>query len=178
MTALKLAIYIFAVIGFIAVLAAIAVGPRHVKDIEKKRNYANTYAIENAESGKCLRVYNASNADGAPIILYNHHNWECMTWQLIEVGENTYLLKNLYTQKGFEPQSAAAPGVAVWQQTLGGERQMWVVEKTGDNCTIRLRGTDLYLTATSVENNSEIILKPRDGSEMQQWSLIRQNPIV
>lgn len=90
------------------VLSAIIFAPRIYKDVKKKRNYANTYAIQNVGTGKDIRVHNAGNDNGTKIILYNHNNWECITWQLIELEDNAYLLKNLYTQKTFEP-SAPPP---------------------------------------------------------------------
>jgi hypothetical protein len=172
-------------IAFITLLVLIAVaafvfGPRINKDIQKKRNYANTYAIQNVASGKDIRVHNAGNDDGTKIILYDHHNWECITWQLIGLEENVYLFKNLYTQKGFEPSSAPAEGATLWQQTLGGSRlQYWeFVKQSGENYLIRLKDTELYLTAASDENDSDIVLMPKQDSESQLWKLIRQNPII
>ena len=161
-------------------ISAIGCAPRIFKDIQKKRNYANTYAIQNIAYGKDIRVYNAGNADETRIILYSHKNWECITWQLIGLEENVYLLKNLYTQKSFEPSSAPAVGVTLWQQTLGGSRlQYWEFLKQSDESyLIRLKDTELYLTATSDENDSDIVLMPKQDSDNQLWKLIRQNPII
>jgi hypothetical protein len=161
-------------------IAAFMFGPRIYKDIKKKQNYQNTYAIQNVATGKDIRIYNAGNDDGTKIILYSHHNWECITWQMIELDENTYLLKNLYTQKTFEPSSIPEQGVSLWQQTLGGSRlQYWeFIEQPDETYLIRLKDTELYLTTTSDENNSDIVLMPKQGSDNQLWKLIRQNPIV
>lgn len=159
---------------------AVVFGPRIIKDIKKKQNYANTYAIQNIRTGKCIRPYNAGNEDGTNIISYDLNNWECITWQMIELDKNTYLLKNLYTQKTFEPSVSPESGVGLWQQTLGGSRlQYWeFIEQSGDTYLIRLKDTELYVTATSDKNNSDIILMPRQDSDSQQWRLIRQNPII
>ena len=161
-------------------LVALVFCPRISKDIKKKRNYANTYAIQNIQTGKDIRVYNAGNDDETKIILYSHHNWECMTWQLIQLEDNTYLLKNLYTQKSFQPSSSPETGVGLWQQTLGGSHlQYWEFIKQADETyLIRLKDTELYLTVTSDENNSEIVLMPKQDSDSQLWRLARQNPIV
>lgn len=161
-------------------ITGIVFGPRIYKDIQKKRNYANTYAIQNVESSKDIRVHNAEYTDGARIILYDHHNWECITWQLVEIENNIFLLKNLYTQKSFQPSSAPVAGVTLWQQTLGGSRlQYWEFLKQSDGSfLIRLKDTELYLTVTSNENNSDIVLMPLQGSAKQNWRLIRQNPII
>lgn len=174
---MKIAFY--TLLGLI-VIVAVVFGPRICKDIQKKRNYANTYAIQNVGAGKDVRVYNAGNNDSTKIILYSHNNWECLTWQLIELEENTYLLKNLYTHKSFQPSSSPESGVTLWQQTLGGSRlQYWeFIKQSEDTYLIRLKDTELYLTATSNENNSDIVLMHRQDSDMQRWRLVRQNPII
>lgn len=92
------------------VLSTIIFAPRIYKDVKKKRNYANTYAIQNVGTGKDIRVHNAGNDDGTKIILYNHNNWECITWQLIELEDNAYLLKNIYTQKKLRTVSNTGTG--------------------------------------------------------------------
>ena len=172
-------------IAFISLLILIALSafvfcPRIYKDIKKKRNYANTYAIQNIKTGKDIRVYNAGNDDGTKIILYSHYNWECMTWQLIQLGDNTYLLKNLYTQKSFQPSSSPEAGIGLWQQTLGGSSlQYWeFIKQIDETYLIRLKDTELYLTVTSDENNSDIVLMTKQNSDSQLWKLVRQNPIV
>ena len=161
-------------------LSAVVFCPRIYKDIKKKRNYANTYAIQNIKTGKDIRVYNAGNDDGTKIILYSHHNWECMTWQLIQLEDKTYLLKNLYTQKSFQASSSPEVGIGLWQQTLGGSSlQYWeFIKQSDETYLIRLKDTDLYLTATSDENNSDIVLMAKQNSDSQLWKLVRQNPIV
>lgn len=147
---------------------------------KKKQNYANTYAIQNVETDKCIRPYEAGNADSTKIISYSLYNWECITWQLIELEDSTYLLKNLYTQKSFEPSSTPSDGVGLWQQTLGGSRfQYWEFIKQSDEIfLIRLKNTEFYLTTTSGENDSDIILAVKNNSKNQLWKLIRQNPII
>lgn len=162
------------------IVVAVVFGPRIIKDIKKKQNYANTYAIQNIGTGKCIRPYNAGNEEGTNIISYDLNNWECITWEMIELDKNTYLLKNLYTQKTFEPSVSPESGVGLWQQTLGGSRlQYWeFIEQSGDTYLIRLKDTELYVTATSDKNDSDIILMPRQDLDSQRWRLIRQNPII
>lgn len=169
----------FVLLGLV-VLAAVAFGPRLSKDIKKKRAYENTYAIQNIGTDKCLRPYNAGNDDGTKIIQYSHNNWECLTWQLIGLGDDTYLLKNLYTQKSFQPSAVPAAGVTLWQQTMGGTplRHWELVEQPNETYLIRLKDTELYITATSNENNSDVVLMSRQGSDMQRWRLVRQTPII
>lgn len=163
---------------FIA-LSAIVFGPRVYKDIQKKRNYANTFAIQNVKTGKCIRVYNAGIDDGTKIILYSHHNWECITWQFIQLDDKTFLLKNLYTQKTFEPSSNPQSETSLWQQTLGGSSfQYWeFIEQPDKTYLIRLKDTELYVSITSNENNSPIVLLPKQEIDSQLWRLVRQNPI-
>lgn len=161
-------------------LAAIGLGPRMRKDIKKKLAFTNTYAIQNIENGKDIRVHDAGTEDGRKIILYDHHNWECITWQFIQLEDGAFLLKNLYTQKAFQAASAPKPGVTLKQATMGGTPlQYWeLLEQPDGNHKIRLRGTELYITTPSSETNSDIVLMPEDGSKKQLWKLIRQSPWV
>ena len=154
--------------------------PRNLKDIQKKRETVNAYAIQNVKTGKDIRVHNASINDEAKIILYSHHSWECMTWQFIQLEGDTYLLKNLYTQKTFRPSLSPASGVDLWQQPLGGDSlQYWEFLKQADEkYLIRLKDTELYITVTSDSNNSPIVLMPLQNTTEQQWVLIRQSPIM
>lgn len=103
--------------------------------------------------------------------LYNHNNWECITWQLIELEDDAYQLKNLYTQKTFEPSAPPEPGVNLWQQTLGGSSFsiLGVHQQPNETYLIRLKDSELYLTITSDENNSDIILMPKQDSDNQRW---------
>lgn len=157
---------------------------RIIKDIKKKLNIKNAYAIQNIETGKDLRVHNANIDNGTEIILYNHKKWECITWEFIELEENTFLLKNLYTQKTFQPSSnSPSKGDKLIQKELGGSTlQYWeFLKENNGNYLIRLKGTELYLTSSSTETNAPVVLMeklPKQNPNKQLWKLIKQNPIV
>ncbi len=161
-------------------LIAVPIIFRITKDIRKKLNHPNTYAIQNVQTGKCLRVHNASPVNEIPIILYSHHNWECMTWEFIQLEDSTFLLKNLYTEKTFQPSSTSILGEGLWQQPLGGTTlQYWeFIKQAEDTYLIRLKGIELYVTMTSDKDNSKVVLMPKHDSNGQQWKLVRQNPVV
>ena len=163
----------------IVLLFILAFGQRVYHGYLKKKNTVNSYAIQNVKTGKAVRVHNAGIDDRTKIILYKHHNWECMTWQFIQLEGDTYLLKNMYTQKTFQPSSSPKPGVDLWQRPLGGDSlQYWEFIRQPDEAyLIRLKGTELYITVSSDENNSPIILMPIQNSIEQQWNLIEQHPL-
>lgn len=108
------------VAGIVTIVAFITVSCRVRKDIAKKLAFENTYAIQHVSSGMCVRPLNAGYKNGNEIISYNHKNWECITWEMIAIGDSTFLLKNLFTEKTFQPKSEPKPGVGLWQQSLGG----------------------------------------------------------
>jgi len=86
---MKRAIKILKVIFIgVVVVFVLLVSFRVSKDIKKKLSYANTYAIQNVKTGKDIRVHNANNTDGTKIILFSHQNWECMTWELIQLEDS------------------------------------------------------------------------------------------
>jgi hypothetical protein len=171
--------YLFFSLLILVLLFALAFGHRIYHGYLKKRNTVNTYAIQNVKTGKNIRVYNAGINDETKIILYTHHNWECMTWQFIQLEGDAYLLKNLYTQKTFQPSSSPMAGIDLWQQILGGDNlQYWeFIKQSDETYLIRLKGTELYITISSDKNNSSIILLPIQNSAEQQWRLIEQHPI-
>lgn len=171
---------IIIILSVIIVLPLIAISCRITKDIKKKKQYANTFAIQNVQTGKDIRVHNADYHDDAKTILYPHHNWECITWEMIQLPDSSYLLKNLYTQKTFEPVSSPTQGVTLWQKSLGGSKyQYWeFIKQSDETYLIRLKGTDLYITTSSNKDNSEIILLPKQNTNTQLWRLVRQNPWI
>lgn len=172
--------YLFGLLVLLGLPVALLLMSRFYKDINKKLSYANTYAIQNVRTGKNIRAYNAGIDDGTKIILYGHAKWECMTWRFIRLDDNTYLLQNLYTQKTFQPLSPPESGVGLWQQPLGKSHlQYWeFIKQQDDTYLIRLKDTELFVTVSSDENNSSIVLMQKQGSDSQRWRLIRQTPLV
>lgn len=166
--------------SLILLLFVTAAAFRVRKDIRKKLNFENTFAIQNVETKKALRPYNANIQNEVELISYPLKNWECITWEMIEIDEHTFLLKDLFTEKTFQPKSEPHPGVGLWQQSLGGTQlQYWEFLKQTDNSyLIRLKGTELYITASSAKTDSPIILMPKQNSQTQLWKLIRQTPWI
>jgi hypothetical protein len=176
---MKTTVIILSVIVVIETLLIIVFGGRMLHDMQKKKLRTNTFAMQNAGTGMDIRVYNAGIADETKIIIYPHHNWECMTWQMIEQDDGSYLLKNLYTEKGFEPSESPAEGVTLWQQTLSAkEIQSWIFEEINGQYRIRLKDTDLYLTAETDKTNANLILMFKAEDKKQFWTLIPQQPIM
>lgn len=173
-------IVVIALIVVSWVVPSVILGPRVYKDIKKKQAFKNTYAIINVKNGKAIRVRDASIDDGAAIIIYSHQNWECMTWQLVQLDGESFLLKNLYTQKTFQPLATPEAGDGIWQQTLGGSHlQYWeLLHQPNETYLIRLKDTEFCLTASGEDNNTPIVLMPKQDKKEQFWKLVRQNPII
>lgn len=140
-----------------------------------------TYAIQNTKTGKNLRPFEAGSQNGNRIVLYDHVEWKCMTWKFINLSENTYQLKNLFTSKTFQPKSNLVnTGTSLDQQPVSSSLlQQWEFIKAPDNSYfIRLKGTELYITASSDKTNSDIILQEKLPNSLQMWRLIAQNPAM
>ncbi|WP_058953434.1 RICIN domain-containing protein [Clostridium tyrobutyricum] len=163
----------------IETLVLLVLGMRMLHDTQKKEMRGKTFAIQNVEMNMDIRVYNAGVLDETRIIIYPHHNWECMTWQMVEREDDSYMLKNLYTEKGFEASGNPADGVKLWQQPLSGKTsQAWIFEKVGECHRIRLYNTELYLTAPENKSNTDVLLKSLEDSDKQLWKLVAQQPIM
>jgi hypothetical protein len=146
--------------------------------IENMQVINGAFAIHNVETGKNLRPYNANVSNGNRIVLYPHNEWKCLTWRFNHIEGTTYQLKNLYTEKTFEPKSSPESGVALWQQPLTKDSsQYWeFIEQPDDTYLIRLKDTELYITLSSDKTNSDIILMTYQNSSKQQLILIEQYP--
>lgn len=163
----------------LAILAILVfAGPRAYLTHRLKLGTTNTFAINNVKTGMNIRPYNAGIDNGTKIVQYKNKNWECMTWQFIKLEDGSYLLKNLWNDKTFQPSSTPKPGVALFQQPIEANRlQYWEFLKQSDETyQIRLKGTELYVTVSSDKSNSDVILMPNQNSADQQWKLIEQHP--
>lgn len=171
---------ILSIIAVIVIAFVTVISFRIRKDIKKKLQFENTYAIQNVATGKALRPLNANYENEIPLISYPLKDWECITWEMIEIETDTYLLKDLFTERTFQPKSEPKEGVSLWQQSLGGTTlQHWEFLKQADNSyLIRLKGTDLYVTPSSDKTDSPIILMPKHDTETQHWKLVKQTPWI
>lgn len=172
-------IHLFFILLVIDIVILIVFGPRLIKTVKLKKDKLNTYAIQNNATGKCIRPYNASFKEDEKVILFTHHNWECMTWQMINIEKDIFLLKNLYSQKTFEPVSSPQTGVSMHQKTLqSNTNQYWQFIASDENYLIKLKDYDLYLTAQNSDENANIILNELTNEDNQKWKLIEQQPIM
>ena len=138
-----------------------------------------TYAIQNSTTGKNLRPYEAGSHNGNRIVLYGHVEWKCMTWDFTHVAGSAYQIRNLYTSKTFQPgDTPVKSGSALVQQPVSESLlQQWeFIKAKDDNYFIRLKGTELYITASSDKTNSNIILQEKEPGTLQLWRLVSQNP--
>ena len=141
------------------------------------------YAIKNVQTGMLLRIKDASNKNGTPLVAYGPQNWKCMTWNFILVEGNTYQLKNLFTGKTFQPKisDTAESGLEEQPVSLGSNNQQYEFEPAAkDIYRIKLKGTELYLTPEDKKGatNSLIILTRKTGTKEQQWTIYEQAPTM
>ncbi|WP_225047681.1 RICIN domain-containing protein [Lacticaseibacillus kribbianus] len=164
----------------VVAVGALIFGPRLHKTMQRKRQTANAVMIQNVESGKVVRPKAANIADGTPIVQYLPQNWECVTWQMIAIGNDEYLLKDLYTQKSFNPATPTA-GATLVQMPIGGNAlQHWRFEEVqAHQFRIRLADAALYLTSPNDQVNAALTLEPLDDQHTAQvWELKPQQPII
>lgn len=151
--------------------------------IGQAQEIKGVYAIKNVKTGMLLRVKDASNRNGTPLVAYNPQNWKCMTWEFQSKGENTYQLKNLFTNKTFQPQGEAKDNSVMEEQPLvidAFNQQYQFIKVKKDTYLIRLKSTELYLTPADPEGstNSPILLTNKKDTLLQQWYIYPQNPTM
>lgn len=138
------------------------------------QNIQGNYAIKNVKTGMLLRVKDAGNANGTPLVAYYPENWKCMTWNFKNTGNETYQLQNLLTGKTFQPGAAAGENVAFDEQPLkdgAGNQQYEFIKVKQDTYKIRLKGTELYVTPSDDKGkvNSAIVLNRENNQSDQLW---------
>jgi hypothetical protein len=163
------------ILGFVAVF-----GQRLIKNYHRKVETPDAFLIKNVKSGLVIRPRNAEIADRVPIIQYTPKNWECTTWQMIKISDETYLLKDLYTQKSFSPVGVPVAGAMLEQRPIGGDQhQHWQFEPLDDDTyMIRLADNDLYITSPSNTVNGRLTLQSVRDDASQHWTLTQQHPII
>lgn len=135
-----------------------------------------TYSIKNVESGKLLRPKNANKQDETPIVLYAPTNWKCLTWDFKNIEDETYQLKNLFTNKTFISLNNELKQTPLSE---GDKNQHWVFEKENNNqYRIRLKDSNLYITPSDKNGttNSIVILSKKINSDIQLWTIYEQHP--
>ena len=139
-----------------------------------------TFAIKNVQTGMVIRIKDANNKNGTPLVAYDPVNWKCMTWDFKHIEGNTYQLKNLFTGKTFEPADSLNGGVLQQQPLVTAQlnQQYSFVLLQNNIYLIKQKGTELYLTPIDKTGtvNTGIKLAKKDGSVLQQWMIYKQNP--
>lgn len=163
----------------IFIIFGLVYGQRLYMKYKRKSQTPNSFQIQNYKSKKAIRPYNAQLEDGNAIIQYEPKNWECTTWQTIEIEPNIFLLKDLYTQKTFQPINVPKEGARLYQVPMGGSKlQHWeFIKYDKDQYYIRLKDYDLYITSISNEVNEPLVLEKINNSKNQIWRLNSQQPI-
>ncbi|MEO6639525.1 MAG: RICIN domain-containing protein [Ginsengibacter sp.] len=142
-----------------------------------------TYAIKNVQTGMLLRIKDANQSDGTPLVAYIPQDWKCMTWDFNHIDGNTYSLKNLFTGKTFQAiDKNPSSGDVLKQQPISNtDNQLYEFIPVKENVyLIKLKGTDLYVTPSKEDGkiNAPIIFSKKSGSKMQQWSIYEQHPDI
>jgi hypothetical protein len=134
------------------------------------------YSLRNRESSLLLRPRDAGRADGNTMVLYPEYNWKCLKWDIAST-EGEYTLRNLFTDKTFQPaDSSPKAGSPVLQQTIDSAEklQRWDILPSADGYVkIRLAGTELYLmpAVPNAEINTALVLSPWKDLPAQHWKM-------
>jgi len=132
-----------------------------------------SHQIENLAQGDLLRPRDASSKEGAPLVLYPHQAWRCMTWKFDPAAGDAVRLVNYFTHKTLHP-SGAADRAAVTQQTAGKDatdEQRWRFIPLGDDGTFRIEHVPTG-RVLSVTADGDVIVEKWTGAATQKWKLL------
>jgi hypothetical protein len=138
-----------------------------------------SYQIRNAKFRQLLRPENASNKDGARLVLYPAQPWKCMTWKAHPAGDATVQLQNIFTGKTLAGKTNAAE-TAVVQVPFGRDsarRPSWqLVKLTAGLYQIKDAASGEVLTAAASDDGAFVKLAPWQDKEEQKWELLETDP--
>jgi hypothetical protein len=143
---------------------------------------ATTYQIRNMKYRELLRPRDANSANGTPIVLYPDQPWKCMTWQLQQVSESVFCLKNLFTSKTFCSGADTNALSSVSQVPLGKTlvaSSAWQFTRLEDGSyKISDSKSGKVLTAAKSPEQSEarIVVSSWQNLDEQKWVLIKLDP--
>ncbi len=138
-----------------------------------------SYQIRNKKFCNLLRPENASNKEGARIVLYPAEPWKCMTWKLRPAGEAIYTVQNHFTSKTFTLNTSSG-GTNVIQTAFAkevGERPLWRFTKLTDG-VYRINETKSGAALTAVESDGSVrvTVAPWQDKDEQKWELQKTDP--
>ena len=141
-----------------------------------------TFAIKNVQTGMVLRIKDADNKNGTPLVAYEPINWKCMTWDFKHVEGNTYQLKNLFTGKTFQPADTTSGGVLEQQPLVAAQlnQQYDFIPLQNNSYLIKQKRKELYLTPVDKKGgvNTGIKVAKKDGTKLQEWTIYEQKPTM
>jgi len=164
-------------IGLLVLLAAVSViaADSSTAPAELK----GSYQIRNQKFGDLLRPKDASNAEGARIVLYPAEPWKCMTWRVTSVTNSVCSVQNHFTSKTFTVKTDSDEKrvtQTAWSKEAS-QRPQWKFTSLADGsykiCDAK---TDEALTAKENGGTVGIVLAPWKDSAEQKWKLEAIDP--
>src|ERR1043165_9590395 len=158
--------------GLLSLLAVVAVGAADGANAPVELN--GSFQIRNQKFGDLLRPKDASNAEGAPIVLYPAEPWKCMTWRVTPATNSTCQVQNHFTSKTFTVKAGSTENrltQTAWSKEAG-QRPQWKFTPLGDGsykiCSAK---ADYALTARESGGTVGILLAPWKDEPEQKWKL-------
>jgi hypothetical protein len=144
-----------------------------------------SFQVRNRKYGDLLRPRDASNRDGAPIVLYPGQPWKCMIWRFTDDGKCGFRLKNHFTSKSFGPATVTEGKPTPVQQVPcaadAHDAPGWTFVRQADGSyRVGQPGTDLVLTAAESPEGTRVVLAPWRNADEQKWDLLKapENPTM
>ncbi|MDQ6909203.1 MAG: RICIN domain-containing protein [Actinomycetota bacterium] len=132
--------------------------------------------IVSVNSGKQLDVYNASTADGAPVVQWQNNGGRHQQWRFEAATATTFRIVSSNSGKVLDVyQGSSADGTPVVQWPWhGGPNQQWRFEPVGEN-QVRIvsvaTGKVLDINGGSLDDGARLIQWTWHGGNNQRWQL-------
>lgn len=158
-------------------IIAIGLGAQNADAQAPQGQIMTSGPIVSAGTNKCLDVVsNRITQDGANVQQYDCSNQPNQTWQVVQVGPDTYAIVNIGSQKVLEAagQSRANGGNVDQSRWVGQPNQMWRVQHNGADTFALINvgsGKCLDLASGSSANGANIQQYDCNGQPNQTWRM-------
>lgn len=151
---------------FFAFLFAVWLLPSRFILADEPAALPESVQIRNVQFGLLLRPRDASNKDGAPLVLYPAQPWKCMTWTVGSTADGLTSLKNRFTSKTF---ATAADGSI--KQVPFDAAKPWKLEKLAEG-HYRIFDPAAPTKALTARDEHTLVLDDWKDTPGQQWEVL------
>ena len=153
-----------------------------LEQIDKKAQVVEngTYYIKSAvNNNRVLDVENASEANKAPIQLFDKNNSDAQKFEITCIGNGYYVIRARSSGKAIDVKNGGKDkGTKIQQYSYNStDAQVWKIEKDGDNYKFKSKSSGLYLDVPEgkADNRKQLQIYTGNSTKAQKFKLEKES---